>query len=813
MKKQDLVKRTLRSLAAAAFVALPTAQLAAETIDVPEGTVKEYELTQKTGVIDDLKFTGSGTLVLNLVHSDTKINPNFDNFTGVIRIQNAAKPGWGVKLSTIGSFTENPNITLDVADGAQLFLNHDMPNDVCVVGSGSGNGENRGALRIQATASGNIYLKGDTTFGLEFGSVSAISGTGAAGEVQTLTLGTSVSNGRGNFNGIISDGENGGKLAVAAAYGTVNLNAKNTFTGGLTINNSAVVKLADAARTAGNYQINDNGRLEMNFNGSADLFENMVFSGNGIVRLVPTHSNAVVASGNFDNFSGTVQIAAGTDWNKFRITPKTQLLNNQEIAIDVLSGGQIFLTDNVTVANPIRIAGTGNGENRGAIRLTSGAITGAITLTDDAVIGVGYGTISGSIAGSAAENESHTLTFGTSNESGSCTISGSLSDGGNGGKLNVHTAYGNTAFTAANTASGSLVVTGGAATFANKNAFSSVAVEGGTLTLNRSGGTIPTATPITVGTESGAAAVLKLEANKALGDHTGAVALYKGARIEINGNDVSIGNNHGIDFIGGGDVAGNGFFWLRGNGAKFTLTGANAESTISCQLNLYHENVAIDVQDASSRMTISSKILSYDDGSGKFGGLNKQGAGELILTNTATDFNSTLNVLEGKLTLTDAIKFSNADVSISEGAVFRTERGATVKNYALNGTQEMTIVQNDDALEILPLNVSDTASFGDSAVFSLAANDAFDFTNVGVLNLLTANTIDGPEKIQVQLPETLFPGESIEVFANLVALENGFAYQLNLDLGNSVPEPTAWTLLLLGAFGIVGIRRLNRKTA
>lgn len=812
-KKQFSTDRILRSLAAAAFAVAPASSLVADTIDIPEGSSTEYVLTAKTGVIDDLTFTGNGTLVLTLLKSDTSVAANFDAFSGTIQIQNGDNAEKWVKLnSKNGSFAQNKNITLDILDGAQLYLNANMSNDVYLIGTGKGNGENRGAIRLQGNLSGNVYLKGDATIGLQSGGVSgAISGSAATNEVQTLTLGTSVANGTGTFSGVISDGQNGGKLAVVAAYGTSTLTAANAFSGGLTVQNNAVVKLGNAARTAGTYRINDNARLEMNINSSGGIFENMVFVGDGALRLTPTAENSYVTSGNFDNFSGTVQVAANNGLNKFTFEQNNALVQNSAITIEILPGGQIYLKNQVVVNNPIRVAGTGNEENRGAIRLTtSSVVNGSVTLTDDATIGLGNGTITGAIAGTAAENEVQTLTLGTKNEALSGTFSGVVSDGQNGGKLNLHVAYGNSNLTATNTASGSLLVSGGTATFSSKNAFSSVVVTGGVLNLNKEKGTIPTSSSITVGSESGDAAVLKLNASKALGDHTAEVTLYQGSKIEINGDDVSIGNKHGIAFVGGGDVSGSGYFWLRGNGAKFTLTGENAVTNISCPLYLYRETVAIDVQNASSKMTISSAINSWDDKSGIFGGLNKQGAGELILTNTAINLQSFLNVQEGKLTFTNASQLSNADLSVSQGAVFHTDRGATVQNYALNGTQEMTIIQNGDRLEILPVNVSNAAEFGKFASFTLTMNEALDLANLGSQYLVTANSIVGPEKIQVNLSEALFPSEPFEIFAYQTILGDGYAYQLNLDWGNRVPEPASWALLALGAFGLVALRSRKR---
>ena len=816
-KKQKSINRYLRTLAAAAFAAVPAGSLVADTIDIPAGTTQEYTLTNTTGVIDAHTFTGAGTLILTLTKSDTRVASNFDNFTGTIRFQNAADAPYGVKVNSESStFSSNANITLDITDGASIYVNSVLENDVYVIGSGSGNQENRGAIRLSNTISGDIYLKGNTTFGLETGRANGtISGSAASGETQTLTLGTAPTALNANFNGVIADGANGGKLAVVVAYGTPTFNAANTFTGGLTVNANAVAKLGDAARVAGNYQINDGGRLEMNFSNSASNFSNMVFTGSGTIRITPTNSNAVVTSGNFDDFTGTIQIASGGGSTKLSLGNGNKLTSNPEITLEVLSGGQIFTSGQVgTIPNAIRIAGTGNGENRGAIRHCSGTISGTITLTADANFGLGGGSVSGKIMGSAAEGQAHTFTLGTANEKGNGTFSGVISDGENGGKLNVTVAYGNPAFTANNTATGALLVSGGTPTFSGSNQFSSITVTGGTLTLSKQNSTIALNAPITVGSESGAAAVLKLDARKAVGDHSAAVTVYDGSRIEINGDDTSIGNSRGITFIGGGDITGTGQFWLRGGGAKLTLTGANAETTISArQLNIFTDTVSIDVQEATGKMLLSSKLYSYFHNN-QTGNLNKIGAGELVLSNPQNDFRKDFGVKAGKVTLTNGASFPQANVTVDAGAVLRAENDFAMNTFTLNGTQEFALELLDDGTVSVPqIDVTGASVFGDTAIFRLTTDDTFDLMDLGVLNLVTSAAIEGPEKIQVEVPENLLPEAGVEIFADLVTLDGGFAYQLNLTVpSNGVPEPATWALLVLGTLGVLAVRQRKQST-
>ena len=480
-----------------------------------------------------------------------------------------------------------------------------------------------------------------------------------------------------------------------------------------------------------------------------------------------------------------------------------------------MDGAQMY-SEVDTLNCDIYAIGTGhqNGENRGGLRLYNLTVNGDLYLKGDLTSVMNRVTYNGKITGTAAAGETHTLTIGTSADSGAVSLNGVISDGANGGKLAVVVAYGNPAFTANNTATGALLVSGGTPTFSGSNQFSSITVTGGTLTLSKQNSTIALNAPITVGSESGAAAVLKLDARKAVGDHYAAVTVYDGSRIEINGDDTSIGNSRGITFIGGGDITGTGQFWLRGGGAKLTLTGANAETTISArQLNIFTDTVSIDVQEATGKMLLSSKLYSYFHNN-QTGNLNKIGAGELVLSNPQNDFRKDFGVKAGKVTLTNGASFPQANVTVDAGAVLRAENDFAMNTFTLNGTQEFALELLDDGTVSVPqIDVTGASVFADDAVFRFTTDDTFDLTDLGVLNLVTSATIEGPEKIQVEVPEALLPEAGLEIFADLVTLDDGFAYQLPLTVpSNGVPEPAAWALLVLGAFGVLAVRQRKQST-
>ncbi|MDO4425071.1 MAG: PEP-CTERM sorting domain-containing protein, partial [Planctomycetia bacterium] len=139
---------------------------------------------------------------------------------------------------------------------------------------------------------------------------------------------------------------------------------------------------------------------------------------------------------------------------------------------------------------------------------------------------------------------------------------------------------------------------------------------------------------ITVGSESGDAAVLKL-AEKGLGDHSGTMTIYDGGELIIAGRDCSIGWSNGITFIGGGKISSgssDAYFNFRGDGNQvLRVQGADAHASISSMLYLYDAGFgSIDVQEADSSLTLSGGVyngMSHDIG------FRKTGEGTLYIEN------------------------------------------------------------------------------------------------------------------------------------------------------------------------------------
>lgn len=225
------------------------------------------------------------------------------------------------------------------------------------------------------------------------------------------------------------------------------------------------------------------------------------------------------------------------------------------------------------------------------------------------------------------------------------------------------------------TGAGTLVLSG-------VNTFTgTLAVNQGTVDVRRGTNGISTSANITVGTAEGTAAKLKL-AGKALGDHTGTVKIYQGGTIEIAGTDTSIGNNKGIEFIGGGTISASngGYFYLRGNDdgrQTLKVTGANAHALISGNMKILNTQSTIDVQDATSDLTFSYIIGTL---TGFTAGLTKIGDGTL---NINTEIRANGAFIVGKAAADPATMLNGGTVKLT-GA-------SQLTSYILNkGTFEIT---------------------------------------------------------------------------------------------------------------------------
>ena len=184
-------------------------------------------------------FTGSGLLKVNFAAGTTSPRGFYMNnvtaFAGTIELTNAGANAdkWAVTGLTA------PSATLKIDSGSQLFVVSGTTTFTNTLITGSGNSENRGAIRLIGTLAGTNSLLGNTTIGSEGGTMTGNISSGAAG-TQNLTVGTGSSTGNATLSGNIGGGT--GTIALTkTAAGTLTLSGLNTYTGNTLVSGGTLV--------------------------------------------------------------------------------------------------------------------------------------------------------------------------------------------------------------------------------------------------------------------------------------------------------------------------------------------------------------------------------------------------------------------------------------------------------------------------------------------------------------------------------------------------------------------------------------------
>ena len=284
----------------------------------------------------------------------------------------------------------------------------------------------------------------------------------------------------------------GATTLIQGGTAPLNLDTTNTYTGGTIISNNAGTVVAqvntvqDALGTGPVWVGAGAGVMcelldTATASGAVTTIGN-VFSGAGWLQLnfaggTSARNTYMTAA---TNLTGTIELAnSGTTADKWNVTP-----GNYLAALQIDSGSQLFdTTAGITAFNSISVQGTGNSENRGAIRMSSGTavLAGSLALQGNTTIGMeaAGATISGAITN--ATSSPVILTDGTANSSGSGTFSGVLGDGTAGGTLAlVMAGTGTLVLSNANTFSGGATINAGAIQLSNANALSNSIVTVGT---------------------------------------------------------------------------------------------------------------------------------------------------------------------------------------------------------------------------------------------------------------------------------------------------------------------------------------------
>ncbi len=371
--------------------------------------------------------------------------------------------------------------------------------------------------------------------------------------------------------------------------GAMIVNGVNTFNGSITATGDSLIGLRDG----GTYYLN--GVLETN--GYRIRFDQTHQKGGGY-----NFNGGVASSG---DTLGTLYFAKRTETNNYYV--------NFGTATAAESAAVQTIAANIDYRNPSGRLTFQPGENR-TLEITGelSGDQGFVKTGAGALIIQGNAPISG-----AAEVTGGTMTVGSAANASDENLASST-----------------TGFT-------SLTVSNGAVVNLNtaNNSLETLNVVSGTVNLNHKFRRVDNTSyagvkynaAITVGSEAGDSAVLKLT-KKGVGDHGGTMTIYDGGELIIAGVDCSIGNNHGITFIGGGKISSEngGYFNFRGNGAQaLRVQGENARASISSQITLYDSGLgSVDVQEADGSLTISGNVYN---GTAESLGFRKTGAGTLYL--------------------------------------------------------------------------------------------------------------------------------------------------------------------------------------
>jgi len=240
---------------------------------------------------------------------------------------------------------------------------------------------------INATTA-NIF--NDITFDVSGFSVSS-SGAGSLALSNDLASTITVTNAADSASIAETIANNGGGASslTKAGAGTLILNgtAANTWSGGTNVNAGTLV-----SSQATNIALLGTGPVTVGASGTVRLENTSTTVDTAVANTFTGNGNAEVASivrgfnvsGDWSGFTGTFS-ANTTSGGKVNFTgtpfPSSAIVN--------VASGATFYATGKAFTNDFNVGGTGNTENRGALRLDSGSsISGDINLTADATLGV-----------------------------------------------------------------------------------------------------------------------------------------------------------------------------------------------------------------------------------------------------------------------------------------------------------------------------------------------------------------------------------------------------------------------------------------
>ncbi|MBQ3350957.1 MAG: autotransporter-associated beta strand repeat-containing protein [Thermoguttaceae bacterium] len=284
------------------------AQSGTLSLKFDSGSATRFNATNLSGsgVLELALYNGTGNTYLD--------NLNTQNFTGIVSLVQGGNRN-GNKLNTGGLPYED--VTFIVNPDTTLFVAGPFKGDVILYGMG--NSENRGAVRLGNTVSGDITVMTNTLIGCDWGANTTYHVEGdvfsgaETGEV-TVQLKTTGDTAIMEFSGSISDGEAG----AALGFQVLNCNTPHVFSGDLsytgatTLNANSGLKLTGAgANLANSRAVAVNGTLDFaGYTGEDAMQFNNLTGTNGTITGGNNDLILNIAEDSF--YSGKINIGTGT---------------------------------------------------------------------------------------------------------------------------------------------------------------------------------------------------------------------------------------------------------------------------------------------------------------------------------------------------------------------------------------------------------------------------------------------------------------------------------------------------------------------
>ncbi len=758
------------------------------TFDVAAGTDASGEdlevSTRLWNGNDSLVKTGAGTLVLSGANTYTKSttidggklsirinqNSNLDITTSEFKINN------GSTLQFLRGTGTSNQIWFQMTDGNQFTF------------------DSNGGGTIDTGSNLNLVLAKATTFTTNGGAKNVITGSSGFNMHVSDAITFDVAKGT-DAGGVDLDVSaplwNNGGTVVKTGAGTMVLSGANTYTKGTTISEGKLIITGNTASSS--FDIASGATLEI----AKYQTLSRTFSGTGTLKLTgngTSVSHFNISGATIADFSGLTRIEGA----RVHVQNTTKTFPGK---VAVSNNGQLYVQDG-TVDAALTIAGIGTHEvegDLGAVRLQNGTLNGSITLSDNAsmMAYAGTGTVNSTI-----DLAGHTLSISQGNVDSNrrnFALNGIISDSSEGktGML-VLDLNKTTTINGANTYSGGTTLKQGTVIFSNDSAF-------GTGLITLKGGNFQ---------QSGARTL----ANDITVTGTVAIALGSGADMRLNGN-----------LSGNGIInrSGNNTLWLSGDSSAFsgtlnanegntylhkTTAGSasatwNIASTVSACLD---NTTAASIDHISLGAIIGSGTLRNDRAGlviYDIGGLNLSGAAAPTFSGTITDgYNGTIGLNKvgtGTQILSGTLSYSGP-TTISVGNL---ELAPNANAYNLN---QLTIAKDAS----LVLDIAGDTDFAKIHLDDVPTYDAAGFLDLAFVGGYTPsstsqsyNLIGGALGTEdLNLTDWLLPNLRYEWGLNWYAGTNSLILQRD---ANAIPEPSTCILLLLGAFGLIRLRRKN----